>query len=89
LVFIFFHGLQEHLSVLVNRYLLVDEELVAGLVAWLNDRLLSNVGYMESISTFSVGSSLQLPGVLNQLASDSLLLERRVYLTQPRAGYTL
>ena len=55
----------------------------------LNDRLLSNVGYMESISTFSVGSSLQLPGVLNQLASDSLLLERRVYLTQPRAGYTL
>ena len=74
MAFIFFHGLQEHLPVLGNRHLLVDEELVAVWLCGLNGRLLANVGSMESTSTFTVGSSLPLPGVLKPLASDSLYL---------------
>jgi hypothetical protein len=34
LVFVFPHGLQEHFAVFGNGHLLVDEELVAGLVVW-------------------------------------------------------
>jgi hypothetical protein len=34
LVFVLFYGLQEHFSVLGNRHLLVDEELIASLVVW-------------------------------------------------------
>lgn len=33
-VFVFLHGLQEHFAVFRDGHLLVDEELVAGLVVW-------------------------------------------------------